>query len=1217
MKKCLLMLAAILIAAGSSHASTPTKAPANGYPDFAIGGDLSWQKYIEDNNYYTYYESTSATTPFTNLETMCVNYGFDAVRLRVWVDPTQTLVKNDFYFYSADNGAVAQTLSTYGTCSISEMQALAKRYADMGMRVMVSFQLSDTWADPGKQFVPKSWESCSTISELASTAAQHVSDVLQVLHDNNVNVAWVQIGNETNYGMLKYKLPSKVGSLSSYDTVTEWDLSCRIPFYTNSGTAYTDTQTANFVTVWNACADAAKAVYPDTKTVLHLTKTTKGVSSDSWWGVCEVPWVMKMLQKNGFGFGTKCDLIGLSLYPTLEYSDANATATWKSGSGWSNSLAVISLINSTYNMPVIICETGMNCNYSTSNSSSSNYYKSVTQCNTDVANYASEFFSTLRDGSTYNCVGVFYWEPEGSNLMGYALNACYTKDYASYSSNNSWPSTYVGVKVVPNPWWDACKSKSKVDLTNLVDFSYSTTDGGDNTGGDDNGDEDETPATIYYVGSDNSWSYTSPTALTYDSTTGLFTGSFTTYSTNEYVLLCTAYGDEDTCKAAGVAPSGEVKNGVTMSYTNIWSGGFQIPYAATWTVTVNPSALTINFYTATTAPSTGDTTDYDSYSLYVYDSGNAYYEMSTDDGNVYYVCPGVKVSSGAAFVFCKDGAWSVYYGGAWVTALNTDFSVTSATSWNSDLNIAIASTCYWWFNKELSKCQITSDSTNPWESETVTYTGYTVAYNNGSTAWEVVFVDYLDADGNSLVGVTPGMRMTYDSTTGYWIASVELSTEPASVKFYNGTTTTTYGPAETFQDYSSTGHVYGANAGEGGTEEPGTGDEETDYGDFYLTGGFNSWGLTNKMTYAGDGLYYITGIDADCTEANGWGNFLIVDDTWTTMYGSSTWSKVSLPGSLTLEAGCTGSTVAYFDGDVKEKYMITFNAKTLEVTVSFVWLTDSHCGDRGWATTDSQLMTPVTPGIYTATGYYGAKGEATNPRFVFDASWTTSYGGGLRQGQTLEVTSGYNCWLESDIWEHHTITLNSNDNTVTVSGPEVLYLSLAANNWLVASTDEAATTSVRPKSTSLTDDYDAYRLDYDNTTGLYTLTSENGISLAANETFAIADKNYDSKYVYTTTGVDEGSYYTLTNVAQDGDEETNSLNSWANAAITVKKLTYEPTGQVMLINDATQTGIESIGSNDAPVEYYNLQGIRVSHPSAGVYLMRQGTTVTKVLINDK
>lgn len=47
-----------------------------------------------------------------------------------------------------------------------------------------------------------------------------------------------------------------------------------------------------------------------------------------------------------------------------------------------------------------------------------------------------------------------------------------------------------------------------------------------------------------------------------------------------------------------------------------------------------------------------------------------------------------------------------------------------------------------------------------------------------------------------------------------------------------------------------------------------------------------------------------------------------------------------------------------------------------------------------------------------------------------------------------------------------------------------------------------------------------------------------------------------------------------------------------------------------------QTGVENVADDnaDAPVEYYTLQGIRVMEPAAGIYLRRQGTAVTKILV---
>ena len=46
------------------------------------------------------------------------------------------------------------------------------------------------------------------------------------------------------------------------------------------------------------------------------------------------------------------------------------------------------------------------------------------------------------------------------------------------------------------------------------------------------------------------------------------------------------------------------------------------------------------------------------------------------------------------------------------------------------------------------------------------------------------------------------------------------------------------------------------------------------------------------------------------------------------------------------------------------------------------------------------------------------------------------------------------------------------------------------------------------------------------------------------------------------------------------------------------------------------SGIETVtaDSSDATAEYFNLQGVKVSNPSNGIYILRQGKNVTKVYV---
>ncbi len=63
---------------------------------------------------------------------------------------------------------------------------------------------------------------------------------------------------------------------------------------------------------------------------------------------------------------------------------------------------------------------------------------------------------------------------------------------------------------------------------------------------------------------------------------------------------------------------------------------------------------------------------------------------------------------------------------------------------------------------------------------------------------------------------------------------------------------------------------------------------------------------------------------------------------------------------------------------------------------------------------------------------------------------------------------------------------------------------------------------------------------------------------------------------------------------------------------------YTPEGVKEIEAEKVNTGIDDVvvdmDETDAPVEYYNLQGMRVENPAAGIYVKRQGSKVSKVLV---
>lgn len=93
-------------------------------------------------------------------------------------------------------------------------------------------------------------------------------------------------------------------------------------------------------------------------------------------------------------------------------------------------------------------------------------------------------------------------------------------------------------------------------------------------------------------------------------------------------------------------------------------------------------------------------------------------------------------------------------------------------------------------------------------------------------------------------------------------------------------------------------------------------------------------------------------------------------------------------------------------------------------------------------------------------------------------------------------------------------------------------------------------------------------------------------------------------------------------IAETGQTTVNwwspSLDARAAAPNTVT-FTIDNTGRAdiktMKVNDPVVTGVEDVVVDEnAPVEFYNLQGVRVANPENGIFIRRQGKTVTKVLV---
>lgn len=169
----MLMLLTCAQASCSSEDSpiTSPKQATVAVPDsgFAKGADVSWVTQMESEGLTFNNKKGVATELMKLLKDDC---NVDAIRLRVWVNPTS------------------------GWNNADDVLIKARRAAALGLRVMIDFHFSDTWADPGHQSTPAAWADYN-IDQLKEAVAAHVTDVLTRLNSFGVTPEWVQIGNET------------------------------------------------------------------------------------------------------------------------------------------------------------------------------------------------------------------------------------------------------------------------------------------------------------------------------------------------------------------------------------------------------------------------------------------------------------------------------------------------------------------------------------------------------------------------------------------------------------------------------------------------------------------------------------------------------------------------------------------------------------------------------------------------------------------------------------------------------------------------------------------------------------------------------------------------------------------------------------------------------------------------------------------------------------
>lgn len=279
MKRTLLLIASI---ASCFLGSCTKDIQAPNFPDvplatnFAKGADVSWMTQMEAAGIKFYNQTGTAQ----DLLQILKDKGVNSIRLRVWVNPAS------------------------GWCNTADMVAKAVRAKAMGFRIMLDIHYSDTWADPGQQAIPAAWVG-QDINTLKTTVFNYTVEVMNALKNKGITPEWVQVGNETNDGML-------------------WDL----------GKASVNMK--NYAGLVQSGYTAVKSVSSTSKVIVHLSNGNDNVL---------FRWMFDGLKANGASW----DAIGMSLYPTK--------ATWQDMD--KKCLANMNDMVSRYNTEVMLCEVGM------------------------------------------------------------------------------------------------------------------------------------------------------------------------------------------------------------------------------------------------------------------------------------------------------------------------------------------------------------------------------------------------------------------------------------------------------------------------------------------------------------------------------------------------------------------------------------------------------------------------------------------------------------------------------------------------------------------------------------------------------------------------------------------------------------------------------------------------------------------------------------------
>jgi arabinogalactan endo-1,4-beta-galactosidase len=311
--------------------------------DFIVGVDMSHLAFFE-NRGIAYRVNGQTQDALAILKAR----GINCVRLRLFTS----------------SAAQAQSNAYNYTNNLTYTLPLAVRVKNAGLKLLLDFHYSDTWADPGKQTKPAAWTNL-TFAQLKTQIRDYSSNTIAALSAAGAMPDFVQPGNEITPGMLWDE--GRVGG--SFENTTQWS------------------QLAQLLTnAIQGVKDAAGTNVP--KFIIHLDR------GGDW---TTTQWYFDKLVAQQVAF----DIIGQSYYPWW-HGDWNALRTCLNNAA------------ARYGKPVMVMETAF------PRTNSTNIFGIPASTNGQVQ-FVIELAKIVKGVPGGRGAGIFWWGTEYQQLSGQGL----------------------------------------------------------------------------------------------------------------------------------------------------------------------------------------------------------------------------------------------------------------------------------------------------------------------------------------------------------------------------------------------------------------------------------------------------------------------------------------------------------------------------------------------------------------------------------------------------------------------------------------------------------------------------------------------------------------------------------------------------------------------------------------------------------------------------